>query len=171
MRDGMILLPAVMSAWLDPMHLLLICLRVMMMQCKWWSNCLLLSSRLKQCNAWRYIRYIYLLSTTSHLQYSQSKSKYRHARCRFALLYLWSQSKILLQVRVLKDQLDVLTRRLGVPLASAGSSRTAEDLWPLWDPRGETKTYHVQQNISSPWSEMARCTFQKIMMEKVFASN
>merc|ERR1712037_958040 len=31
------------------------------------------------------------------------------------------------QVRVLKDQLDVLTRRLGVPLAS-GSSRTAEDL-------------------------------------------
>merc|ERR1719391_1723747 len=32
------------------------------------------------------------------------------------------------QVRVLKDQLDVLTRRLGVPLASAGSSRTAEDL-------------------------------------------
>merc|ERR1712183_1014906 len=32
------------------------------------------------------------------------------------------------QVRVLKDQLDVLTRRLGVPLASGGSSRTAEDL-------------------------------------------
>merc|ERR1711981_1253095 len=31
------------------------------------------------------------------------------------------------QVRVLKDQLDVLARRLGVPLAS-GSSRTAEDL-------------------------------------------
>jgi hypothetical protein len=30
------------------------------------------------------------------------------------------------QVRVLKTQLDVLTRRLGVPLASA--SRTAEDL-------------------------------------------
>merc|ERR1739844_325947 len=30
------------------------------------------------------------------------------------------------QVRVLKDQLDVLTRRLGVPLASG--SRTAEDL-------------------------------------------
>merc|ERR1712080_313088 len=32
------------------------------------------------------------------------------------------------QVRVLKDQLDVLTRRLGVPLASGGASRTAEDL-------------------------------------------
>merc|ERR1712210_444679 len=31
------------------------------------------------------------------------------------------------QVRVLKDQLDVLTRRLGVPLASGGA-RTAEDL-------------------------------------------
>merc|ERR1711971_173619 len=32
------------------------------------------------------------------------------------------------QVRVLRDQLDVLTRRLGVPLASGGASRTAEDL-------------------------------------------
>merc|ERR1712007_6904 len=31
------------------------------------------------------------------------------------------------QVRVLKDQLDVLTRRLGVPL-NGGNSRTAEDL-------------------------------------------
>merc|ERR1712154_130214 len=32
------------------------------------------------------------------------------------------------QVRALKDQSDVLTRRLGVPLASGGASRTAEDL-------------------------------------------
>ena len=36
-------------------------------------------------------------------------------------------SQYSLQVRVLKDQLDVLTRRLGVPL-NGGNSRTAEDL-------------------------------------------
>ena len=36
-------------------------------------------------------------------------------------------SQCSLQVRVLKDQLDVLTRRLGVPL-NGGNSRTAEDL-------------------------------------------
>ena len=40
---AVITLPAVMSAWLDSMHLLLICLEVMM-RCNCWSNCLLLSS-------------------------------------------------------------------------------------------------------------------------------
>ena len=56
-----------------------------------------------------------------------SQIKWKSACCQLQMMSI-SKSILLLKVRVLKDQLDVLTRRLGVPLAS-GSSRTAEDLW------------------------------------------
>ena len=55
------------------------------------------------------------------------KIKWKSSCCQLQMMSI-SKSILLLKVRVLKDQLDVLTRRLGVPLAS-GSSRTAEDLW------------------------------------------
>ena len=154
--------PAVMSAWLDSMHLLLICLEVMM-QRKCWSNYLLLS--LSKIIA---MHVLYLWFTTysncnifvyqSHLKTGMPATE------KFSCPCLWSPSiHTLLQVRVLKDQLDVLTRRLGVPLASGGASRTAEDLWPFfhWDPIEEPKTYHVLQNIWSPWSEMTCCVSTK----------